>query len=576
MRGQMIQGVRCSDLESVVDSESVYLLGKYIVGYDLAGLPAVEVATRLSEACPTTHLWRAKVLIGAMPTLTPMPEPIPASDPWQCLVIPFMVAMIFFIVILSTRRKSRLTTTYSKSLPVIEGEIVKGRSGDEIQMSNTDFNKNLYDAEGELISGFLIKNKIGLRMSQQRKRSVTPRTIIYPLQIAVDRKIGEMDAWIETLESKLHDFRSKYTFDSELKIIFQKQPACFILPRLQPQKMKWEKRPEIEPRHMLLGKSYTKGKPDPVTIDLDHPAQCSVLIGGSTGSGKSTLLSGMILSACEASSPDDLHILFVDIGCKTFKPFWPMPHVAGFAHDLEGALDMLKYVERQMSGPADKYDVRTTIVIDEIQSLTRCGEEEIEAEFKRLLFMIASKGRAYGYSIIIAVQRPEIKTVPGNIRDNCVVRVAGRCMAGGQSEMVLGNKDATSLSGKGSFWVHDGTEQKLVHAYMPNVEQTVSNIRQKWGAKRRKVAEEKAQLVNVKHPAQQIPDQIDQEITHIDGIPEDVLKVFNVYRQIDGKLRRGFLSAAIKAHFGKNAGGSGYEQMSSKIKGYAMIYEGRN
>lgn len=374
----------------------------------------------------------------------------------------------------------------------------------------------------------------GFRINKGAKVLITPKTVVYPLQMARGAVFTKLDAALEPLAAKLYDMRSRQGYTDQVNAIAMRQPLSLIVPRVDPKTLTWSDRrsPGVS-RHMLTGLSYATGRPEPLFLNLDSALQFSVLLGGTSGSGKSTLLNGMVLSACEASDPDDFQFMAIDIGRKHFTAFEKLPHCTGFAHTLDGALAMLQYIEEQMSGPEDKYTARVAVVIDEIQKLTKCGVEKHEKEFKRLLMMIASNGRAYGYSIIISTQKPNAGTVPTDVRDNCVSRIAGRCKSHSQSEMILGDKrtEAVQLTGAGSFVVDDGNNTQIVYSYMLDTQKEIDAICRSWDGLEKTFIDFEGEH---------------DEPASVD-VPEEIAEVFEEYDRGDGTMRRGWKGKAIDA-----------------------------
>lgn len=429
-----------------------------------------------------------------------------------------------------------------------------------------------YATEEKAINKLLSDHQTGFRTSNADKILITPKTLVFPLQMARGVTFSKLNAAVQPLEIALYNLRAKQGYTDEVKAMVMAQPLSLVVPRVDPITLDWsQRRGQIEARHMLVGLSYATGRPQALTLNLDSPTQFSVLLAGSSGSGKSTLLDGMVLSACEASDPDDFKLMIVDIGRKHFGSFFNLPHCAGFAHTVDGALAMLQYVESQMSGPENSYSHRTAVVIDEIQKLTKCGIDSVEREFKRLLMMIASNGRAYGYSIIISTQKPNAGTIPTDVRDNCVTRIAGRCKSHSQSEMALGDKrtDAVSLSGVGSFVVDDGSNTQIVYSYMLDTDEQIKAIVQQHGDYEGAWFDFEGDTIDEDQTPDTAPNSTSTDI------PDGVFDVFEKYADGERNLKRGWKTKAVEAyaqHVGKAAKGRNFKTFSEIVKGMADDY----
>ena len=336
-------------------------------------------------------------------------------------------------------------------------------------------NRNFYLNEVQAINAFFKSYQLGFKA---KASALTPQTAVYELLKAKGVRFNSINPYIDDLQGKLYGLRSKAGYSDRIQLVVTDQPPALIVPRIDPKPMQWANRPQssVGQWHTLLGRFYVADKGHALALNLDHPTQFSILLGGTSGCGKSTLLDGMILSACEGSTPDQLKLMFVDIGKKHFGPFYDLPHCNGFASTVPGALALLQHVEASMHGPENHYTERTIVVIDEAQRLTLCGDMATQDEFKRLLTLIASAGRAYGISIVISTQKPMASVIPSAVRDNCVARIAGVCMGKNQSKTILGDgeTDAVQLSRPGTFILIDGSQKRHFYSYM--IEDTGAEI----------------------------------------------------------------------------------------------------
>lgn len=523
---------QCYYLNNASDRLDLYIMAETITKSDTSWLSPYGVYTVLSNYCPYVNLTYPQRLLlnpefkreGAtvLPYKNPKNLPVTyANSIQQALeiqipefdlvssVFPIGIAIVLTVLFKSlwdytkipkpvpakVSTKPPVRSEKRMQVPKVDQKqtmpVDKSRSGNSpvsqgVKSSPMPKQENRfigYQQEEGLINNILKEHKTFFRIDPRKKVLITPKTIIYPLQRAQRGKFSSLYSVTEVLNSEIYSLRLQHGYRTGISSLILTQPPCLIVPRVDPLTLHWaDRRDRCKPIHMLTGLSYETGKPEPLTLNLNSPTQFSILIGGTSGSGKSTLLDGMIISICEASSPEEFKLIMIDIGLKHFSPFSELPHCTEVVSELDQALETLRYVEKQMTGPEDQYPYRTAIVIDEIQKLTKCGIDAKEKEFKRLLMMIASNGRAYGYSIIIATQKPKAGTIPTDVRDNCVVRIAGKCFSQGQSEMILGDNhyEATHLSGVGSFAIYDGNATTLIYSYMLNVKQEIKAIRDRY------------------------------------------------------------------------------------------------
>lgn len=88
----------------------------------------------------------------------------------------------------------------------------------------------------------------------------------------------------------------------------------------------------------------------------------------------------------------------------------------------------------------------TFIVIDELASLTH--NEEFWKDIMWNIWQLANLGRAAGFHLIVATQRPDIKVIPGNIKANISTRVCFALATKIDSKVVIDEEWAEQLLGK--------------------------------------------------------------------------------------------------------------------------------
>ena len=199
------------------------------------------------------------------------------------------------------------------------------------------------------------------------------------------------------------------------------------------------------------------------------------LIGGATGSGKSNFLSTIVSSLAILNDPDEVSISILDPKGVDFGRFEPLPHVQNGAYldtpkeCTEYLIDLLEndLPERkahlkesgftsvaelnEYAGEMDhdpmSYQV---VVIDEYADLIMSlsdGKDEFEDAVTRL----AQKGRALGYVIFLATQRPSADIVSGKIKANFPCRISFRLPSNTDSRVILDQPGAEDLQGAGDM-----------------------------------------------------------------------------------------------------------------------------
>lgn len=173
----------------------------------------------------------------------------------------------------------------------------------------------------------------------------------------------------------------------------------------------------------------------------------NVLIGGEPGSGKSVALSQIIAAA--ALDPSVKITLFD--GKQVELARWS--HVAErfIGPDQEAAVCALEDLRTEMDARyASLLDLRQrkitrenggglhVIVIDELAFYLRGGKKDLREQFAELLRDLVSRGRAAGFIVVAATQKPSHEVVPTWIRDLFAFRLAMRCSSSDASDTILG------------------------------------------------------------------------------------------------------------------------------------------
>lgn len=222
----------------------------------------------------------------------------------------------------------------------------------------------------------------------------------------------------------------------------------------------------------------------PLGVDVDNEhhslsmmTEKHALIGGATGSGKSNFLSSLVASLAITNSPDMCEISILDPKGVDFGRFSDLPHVqAGtyldtpeactqYLMDLLGAELQQRKSKLQESGAtsvselndhADRLGVEPipyhVIIIDEYADLIMSMTDS-EEEFEDAVTRLAQVGRAHGFVIFLATQRPSADIVSGKIKANFPCRISFRLPSNTDSRVILDKPGAEDLGGAGDMIV---------------------------------------------------------------------------------------------------------------------------
>jgi len=202
-----------------------------------------------------------------------------------------------------------------------------------------------------------------------------------------------------------------------------------------------------------------------------------LLIGGTTQFGKSVMVSQMLTRLALTYGPEHLKLALVDFKRVELSAFEGLPHVTppdgqaasiAVAKDIEAYLELLKVLSESLDERRLRFDLARVkniqdwnrrpelggrlpyvlLVIDELAevSVEEAGnpeEKRQRQEALALLARMARLGRAFGFHIIAATQRPAVETVPGPIKSQLLARICFKVATGTESRVVLGEDNST-------------------------------------------------------------------------------------------------------------------------------------
>lgn len=225
-------------------------------------------------------------------------------------------------------------------------------------------------------------------------------------------------------------------------------------------------------------------------IKFDLNKAPHVLVAGETGSGKSVILR-MILRQAVLKAAKIYMIDFkggVEFGIKYER-------YGEVVTERQRALSVLKELVRENKARLELFrrlDVknlaeynniaeggnsklkklcRIMVFCDEVaEMLDKSGlgkeEKQIFMQIEKEIATLARLSRATGINLILGMQRPDAKVLPGQIKNNIPVRISGRFADKPASEIVLSNSRATTLPEiKGRFLFKVGADTIEFQAY---------------------------------------------------------------------------------------------------------------
>lgn len=256
-----------------------------------------------------------------------------------------------------------------------------------------------------------------------------------------------------------------------------------------------------------------------------------LLIAGTTGSGKSVAMNAILTSLLLRNTPADMELVMIDVKRVELSAYAGLPHLRGpIVTDPADAIDALRALANEMDRRYGLFedarvkdlngynDVaahplgRIVLVVDELGDLTETAPKAVGALFERL----GRLARAAGIHMLLATQRPSVKTVSGEIKANVNARLVFAVSSSQDSVVALGSSGAQRLGGQGDgLWRDPASTKPPVRIQAPYVtESDVERVVKFWAAQR---------PVPVAEPARQAsrPASADEEAirAEVDALP---------------------------------------------------------
>jgi len=239
----------------------------------------------------------------------------------------------------------------------------------------------------------------------------------------------------------------------------------------------WAKRPHVETLPLWLGESILGDD-----VDMDLSSAPHILVAGVTGSGKTVCLHSLLVSLLSTLSPEKLQLALIDPKGTELNAFGRIPNLFGgmVARSTVDAAEILNDLVKEMESRnrlfaqfgvrnIDEASMKTIVprivlVVEELADLFM-QSRELETPLVRL----AQKARSSGIHMVLATQRPDAATFSGLLRANIPVRIALRVQKHTESSIILDQKGAEALLGKGDMLVRLTDRPELVRVHGANI-----------------------------------------------------------------------------------------------------------
>lgn len=191
-----------------------------------------------------------------------------------------------------------------------------------------------------------------------------------------------------------------------------------------------------------------------------------VLIAGATGSGKTVCLHTILCSLLLTLSKNQVQLALIDPKGTEFSAYARLPNLFGghIGKNVVDSADILNGLIAEMETRNERFaDLgvrnyeeavgkielpRIVAVVEELADLMMQARD-LETPLVRL----AQKARSAGIHLLLATQRPDAATFSGLLRSNIPVRIALRVQKHTESSIILDQKGAEALLGKGDMLV---------------------------------------------------------------------------------------------------------------------------
>ncbi len=316
--------------------------------------------------------------------------------------------------------------------------------------------------------------------------------------IKIDRsnktRIANIEKLIEDLSAELGIKNIKFTTD------FETSGIVFEIPKKNRKTLYLKDIEYIDKEKkglkVCLGKDLNNKNYVVNLCDTPH-----LLIAGTTGSGKSIFINSMIINLLNNYKKDYLEMSLIDPKKVELSIYKNCEQVKEIANNLIETKQILKntlleidYRYRQLETyncrNIESYNKKVinakfaykVIIIDELADIILQDRQEETANRKNplqeqsleaLLCRIAQIGRACGVHLIVATQRPSSDIITGLIKANIPSRVAFSVSTKVDSRVILDEKGAEKLTGKGDMllkMVGDEKIHRLQGAYVSDEE----------------------------------------------------------------------------------------------------------
>lgn len=325
----------------------------------------------------------------------------------------------------------------------------------------------LIDEEIQIINGLLeahqVRTRRGLTMC------VRSSFIAYGLHLASGEQIKRVGAVTGEISNALTLHRQQVGFRGQALVRLRPDyPLGLEVPHPAPTPLSWCSANLCTGEGVgVVGRSYTLDGPQEEYLSLDE--HYHTLVAGVSGGGKSTLMRMALATMVRNSAPDKVRLLLVDLKNDDLTVFGQLPHVIGYAGDLENAVAAVQYTHQVKEWRIANQinDFRLLLVIDELMELAASRETLL------LLARILTTGRSLGIHVMAGTVHPAASVLGGVVAAGFTVRFVGAVDSVTTANTIARRKGSGAhlLTHKGDFIRIEGNEmRRMMGYYLPKGE----------------------------------------------------------------------------------------------------------
>lgn len=226
----------------------------------------------------------------------------------------------------------------------------------------------------------------------------------------------------------------------------------------------------------------------PIYEDLANSPH--LLIAGTTNSGKSVFVNSIVATLAQVKKRNELQFYIVDPKQVEFQEYSQHPYVKKVITDMSLAKQLLSQLVETMESRYSQLASANTKNIGEFNQIVSnpmsyivCIIDEfadLMAQYKESEYFVqrlGQKGRAAGIHLILATQRPDVKTVNGTIKANFPSRISFKLSNNTDYQTVFGTgipfKNLLGMGDGVMNWV--GEQEQFIRFQAPMIADNNNN-----------------------------------------------------------------------------------------------------